>query len=284
MMSQQIVLHFETQKGRYPNTEIAALALLDWVALLKAAIAVVDPHQQLEIEIAGVAPGSTRFPQILRFVDKQLGFVKSAWDDYPQLKSVIAGSAHTLFAAGVGGLVSLALLPDEQTVRLSDQDKALLERVGGAPQVQEASKRFYKTLERDPEIRGVGVADSWDARPSVIVPRSEFPERSGVWVMGAEDVAERTQGAVWDVVLLKPALISTPQSWQFMRDGLKFSAKMYDARFLEAIREGTVPLSLQEGVMMKVEIEYTERLNGQIWEPVQNSRRIVRVLSPSTRS
>ena len=282
-MAQQIVLQFETEKGRYPNTEVAALALLDWVNLVKAAVAVVDPNQQIEFEIAGVAPGSTRFHQLLRFADQQLGYVKSAWDDYPHLKSVVTGSAHALYTATIAGAVSLALQPHEQDVRLSDDDRAILEKVARAPAVKDASQRFYRTLERDPDIQGVGVANSWDARPTAIVPRSEFPDRSGMWVVGAEDVAERTQGAVWEVVLLRPALVSTPQSWQFMRDGLKFNAKMYDAKFLSAIRDGKVPLNLQEGVMMKVEIEYTERLVGQIWEPVANSRRVVRVLSPSTR-
>lgn len=283
-MAEQIVLHFETTPGRHPDTEVAALALLDWVRLIKAAVAAVDPAQLLEIEIAGVTPGSTRFPQILRFLDQQVGYVRSAWEDYPHLKSIVAGSAHTLFTASVAAGVTLALQPSEQTVNLSDKDKALLEQVASSPDVQQASQRFYRTLERDTAITGVGVADNWNDRPEIIIPRSEFPERGGVWVANDEDPRERIQHDVWDVILLRPALISTPQSWQFIRDGLKFTAKMHDALFLAALRDGRVPLTLQEGLMMKVEVEYTERLRGQIWEPVSSSRRIVRVLSPSPRS
>ena len=57
-------------------------------------------------------------------------------------------------------------------------------------------------------------------------------------------------------------LVSTPQPWQFSRDGFKFSAKMADAKFLAALREGQVPLNMQERVMMRVVVEYKERLVG----------------------
>jgi len=283
-MAEQLVLHFETKPGRYPDTEVAAAALLDWVRLVRAAVASVDPNQELRFQTLGVRPGSTRFPQIVQFLETHAGLARSSWDDYPHLKSIVAGSAHTLFTASVAAGVSLAVQPSETTVKLSDTDRELLLRVADDREVTQASQRFYRTLEQDTAIAGVGVADSWGERPKIIIPRSEFAERGGVWAADREDVKERTQRDVWDVVLLKPALVSTPQNWQFMRDGLRFSAKMYDGMFLAAIRDGKVPLTLQEGVVMRVEVEYAERLSGQLWETVPNSRRIVRVLSPSPRT
>ncbi|XUU60970.1 hypothetical protein ACRAQ6_01495 [Erythrobacter sp. HA6-11] len=279
-MADELVLHFETLPNHYPDTAIAAQALLDWAELVKTAFAVVEPEQGIRLEIIGVHPGSTRFPQLLKFLDEQAGRVRSAWDDYPHLRSIVAGSAHTLWTATVAGGVSLAMLPDEQSVRLSEKDRELLQKIGETPEVQAASNQFYQRLERDSAISGVGVANDWEEYPPLIVPRSEFPERSGLWVNDSQDVQQRTHSDQWNVVLLRPALISTPQSWQFMRDGLKFSAKMHDAKFLAAIRDGRVPLTLQEGVVMNVRIEYDEILVGQIWEPVPNSRRVVKVLSP----
>ncbi|QFI62764.1 hypothetical protein D0Y83_05340 [Qipengyuania flava] len=280
-VAQQLVLHFETTPNQILETEVAAQALLDWVDLVKSAVAAVDPTQELTFGTVGVTPGSTRFPQLVSFLDRQVGRVKSSWDDHPHLKSVIVGSAHTLFTASVAAGVSLAMQPNEQTVRLSDEDRDLLKRAEEAPEVQQANRRFYRTLERDRSIEGIGVAKNWNERPTVIIPRREFAERSGVWVMDSSDPKERTRSDLWDVILLRPHLLSTPQSWQFSKDGFKFSAKMHDAKFLQAIHDGTVPLTLQEGVMMRVQVEYNEVLVGQVWETVPNSRRIVKVLSPS---
>lgn len=283
-MAEQLVLHFETKPNTFPDTIVAAQALIDWVELVRAAVEAVDPDQVLEFETAGVTQGSTRFPQVVRFVEKQIGRVTSSWEDYPHLKAIIAGSAHTLFTATVAAGVTIAMQPDEQVVRLSDSDRQLLEKVGETPEVKQASRRFYRTLERDRSIEGVGVATNWRDKPTVIIPRNEFAERSGVWVLDSVDPARRVRQDVWDVVLLRPHLLSTPQSWQFSRDGLKFNAKMHDALFLQAIRDGTVPLTLQEGVVMRVRIEYDEVMIGQVWETIPNSRRIVKVLSPAPNS
>lgn len=285
MQEDQIVLHFEVAPDRYPNTTVAARALIEWVDLVQSTIAAIDPLQRLNIEIVGVTPGSTRFPQLLRFLDKQAGNVRSAWDDYPHLKSIVAGSAHTLYTAAIAGAVSMSMQPSVQLVQLSEKDRHLFEGIqkqaSQSRPVVQASKRFYGALEQDTAITGVGVADAWDKRPSIIIPRSEFAERSGLWDVDVEIApSERFQRVVWDVVLRRPDLVSTPQLWQFMRDGLKFSAKMHDAIFLAAMRDGRIPLTLQEGVMMKVEIEYKERLTGQVWEPVKGSWRVVKVLSP----
>lgn len=288
MQKDQLVLHFETAPDRYPDTAIAARALLDWVDLVQAAVRAVSPEERLLISIVGVREGSSRFPQLLTWLDEQTGIVKSAWAEYPHLKSVVAGSAHTFWTAAVATTLTLAAQPKEQVVRLSDKDRALLApmeaKVAASPAVKTASQRFYRTVEADPNITGVGVADSWTARPNVIVPRSEFPERGGLWNLQEDLPAQRQQHAIWDVVLLRPALVGKPLPWQFVRDGFKFSAQMADAHFLLAIREGRVPLNMQEGVTMRVEVEYQEALVGQVWEAVPRSRRIVRVLQPMPRS
>lgn len=286
MREDQLVLHFETLPNRYPDTTIAARALLDWVDLVQKAVAAVAPAEMLTIEIVGVREGSSRFPQLLRWLNDQSGNFSAAWDEYPHLKKMVAGSAHTFWTSLVAAGVSVAMQPGEQVIRLPEDQMQRLEgmqaKVAADPQVQSASKRFYRTVESDPAIVGVGVANSWHERPALIIPRSEFAERSGLWVID-EDQDQRMQRDIWDVVLLRPNLVSRPQPWQFMRDGLKFSAQMADAQFLVALRDGRIPLTLQEGVVMRVEVEYVEKLDGQVWTTDGRSRKIVRVLSPSPR-
>jgi hypothetical protein len=287
MREDQILLHFETLQGAYPDTTLVARALIDWVDLVQKTIAAISPTERVIIEMVGVKEGSTRFPQLLKFIDSQFANVHLAWSEYPYLKSMVAGSAHTLYTAVVAASVTLALQPKEQIVRLSDVDRALLEPLkaiaAADPAVKDASTRFYRTLENEQAITGVGVSENWIDRPAFIVPRSEFAERGGLWEIEADESEGRTQRETWEVVLLRPSLVSRPQPWQFSRGGLKFSAQMIDAQFLLALREGRIPLNMQEGVVMSVEVEYQETQVGQVWEVVARSRKIVRVLTPVAR-
>jgi len=287
MHEDRILIHLETAPGRYPDTAVAAQALLDWVALVQATLAAIAPEDRVAIEIVGVREGSTRFPQILRWLDDQTGNIRAAWAQYPHLKSIVAGSAHTFYTSAVAAGVSLAMQPSEQVVRLSDEDREILasytDKAAKSGAVQEASKQFYQTLGRAPEITGIAVDDKWEKGDDLkVIPRSQFPERSGMWELQQEFVStKRVSRATWDVVLLRAPFTSKPQRWQFSRDGLKFSAKMEDPAFLLAIRERRVPISLQEGVMMRLEIEFKEELDGQVWETIASTRRIIRVLSPA---
>lgn len=285
MFEEKLLLHLETLPGRYPDTAIAARALLDWASLIQTTIDAISPGERIALEIVGVTEGSTRFPQILKFLDEQAANVRQAWTEYPHLKSIIAGAAHTFYTSVIAAGVTVALQPSEQTVRLSDTDRALLEpmraKAAQSPAVQKANRQLYGTLQADSAIQGIGVSQDWKTRPLIIVPRSEFPERSGLWELQEDAPAVRPEHAIWDVVLRRPALISKPQAWEFSRDGFRFSAQMSDAIFLAALKDGRIPLTLQEGVIMRVEVEWKETLNGQVWDMVPRSRRIVRVLSPA---
>jgi hypothetical protein len=280
----RIVLHLATLEGRYPDTSVAARALLDWADLAKATVFAIDPSDRISLEVAGVVPGSARFPQVLRFLENQAADVQRAWAAYPTLKGMVVGAAHALYTSAIAAGVTVAMQPDEQAVRLSDEDRTILREMqsqaAADKQVQAASKRLYRTLENDAAITGIGVAPDWGAPPELVVPKAQFPERGGLWRSQTEDVQFRYEREIWDVILLKPALISKPQSWQFSRGGLKFSAQMADANFLMAMRDGLIPLSLQEGVVMRVEVEYESELVGQIWEVKPRTRKVVRVLSP----
>lgn len=284
-MAEEIVLYFDTVEGEYPDTEIVAKALLDWVALANAAAQAINPYQRLDVEIAGVAPGSTRFPQLLKFVDQAASDVSTAWEEVPYLKKLVIGAAHTFWTATISASVNLAMMPDMQMVELSEHDRILLTEmrnsVANSGRAQQASQQFYKTLQPEGTIKGVGVAESWrEKKPHLIIPRSEFAERSGLWTSTPDAVRERPGTAIWDVVLLKAPFESRPLSWRFSRDGLPFSARMEDKSFLDAMRERRLPITLSDGVQMRIEMEFTERLIGDVWEPVESTRKVTNVLSP----
>jgi hypothetical protein len=280
----EIVLHFEVAADRHPDTAVIAQALIDWVGLVRDAARAISPEGKIELTLVGNDVGSLRFPQVLKFIEGGLQNIDGAWVEYPLLKKAALGSAHVLAAAAIGLAVQSAATPEVQKVELSAEDRKILERmevkIAESAEVKSSSRRFYETVSKDPAITGVGVAQDRQSLPSVIVPNTQFAERSGLFTQEIDEIPGRKVTDVWDVVLIKAAFSHKQYRWNFSRDGLNFSAVMQDAIFLDAIKDGRVPINIQEGVVMKVEVEYTERLNGQVWESVPSSRRIKKVISP----
>lgn len=284
MVEDELVLRLGLEDGRNANAEAAAQSLIAWVALLKEASRAIDPADELTVELLGTAPGSLQFPQVLRFVERAAKDISEGASDYPYLKKTAIGLALATSTAVLQTGIETALKPTVQVVSLDVKDHKLLadmrDKVASSAAVQSAARRFYRTVEQDPAVDEVTVAETTSSEPLIVVPRSEFPERSGLWTPEELPAPERTSHAVWDVVLLRAPFVPVPRSWGFMREGLPFSARMEDPAFLAAVGAGTIPITLQEGVEMQIEVEFKERREGQVWAYVEGTRRVLKVRSP----
>jgi hypothetical protein len=149
--------------------------------------------------------------------------------------------------------------------------------------LQRREMEFYGILQEEPAYAAVEVIRPSDGHVIYRVPKEQFAARSGLW-MGQDDAvadpATQTRTATWDVVLIKPVLVPEPRRWRFAKDGLEFSALMNDRAYLEAIHDKTLPVTLAEGIRMKLELKYREVREGEGWIPVVGSHRITRVLDP----
>lgn len=278
-----LTLRFGLEDDRNADALIAAESLAAWVHYVTEAAKAIDPSDRVSVKLVGLQEGSLKFSQILKKLDQTLGEIDAGASEYPHLKvRAIA------IAASVGGVtvthIDANIFPaPPQTVELSAMDRALLEnmaqKVESSSSAQQASRRFLESVERDPAVSEVTVGDDEHER-LVIVPRSNFPSRGSLWQVENAPPSERLARDVWDVVLLKASFVNRPARWTFLRDGLPFSAKMDDRDFLAAIRDGRVPIALQEGVMMKLEIEFKEQQDGQVWKALDKTRRITRVINP----
>lgn len=284
MEDDQIVLELGLVPGRNANAVIAAQSLIAWVDVLREAARAINPLDEISVELIGTERGSLRFPQVLRFAERTAKDIAEGAGEYPYLKKAAVGLALAVVGGASGALIGAGFEPDVQMVELSPDQLALVagmqKRIENAPTVESATRRFFKTVERDPAIADVKVAETFDGPPVFVIPRNQFPTRGGLWVPEEELPAERITRDVWDVVLIRAPFVHEPRNWTFSRDGLTFSARMEDPSFLAAIAQGTVPITLQEGVLMKLELEFRERLSGQVWEYMDRTRRVVRVLAP----
>jgi hypothetical protein len=279
----ELTLRFGLNEGRYANALYAAESLVAWVHLTTEAAQAIDPADRIVIELVGIAEGSLEFRQILKKIDQTIGDISSGADEYPHLKAVAIGMAATVAVGATHVAIDRAMTPTIQTVSLSDHDRELLAEMRGkiesSERVRHASKRFLQSVERDPAITEVTVSED-DDDPLVTIQRESFPGRDTLWGIEELPPAERITRDSWDVVLVKASFVNRPARWMFSRDGLNFTAKMDDKAFLAAIRDGRVPITLQEGVMMRIEVEFKEEQDGQIWRALDTTRRVVRVVSP----
>jgi hypothetical protein len=278
----EIVLQLGLVEGRNADAAVAAESLLAWIDLARDAARAIDPYADVRVELLGREEGSLR--QLLRLVDDHAKAISDGADEFPYLKKAAIGLAIATATAGLTTFVEQTLQPAAQPVSLSDADRELLrgmtEAVKEDTEVSRSTMRFYRALERDPAVTNVVVKTARGGAPLVVVDRSEFAMRGGLYSPEAEPAPEEVKHETWSVVLMHAPFYASTRHWGFSRDGLRFSAKMTDLEFLQAIVDRTVPISLHEGVRMEVLVEWRERFEGKAWRYVPDSRRIVRVISP----
>jgi hypothetical protein len=281
----EIVLQLDLEPGRNADAVLAAEALVAWIEAAQEASAVMGLSGDLRVELVSAEPACLKLRTVFRFVeDRLIGPPAHALQDFPRLKKLVVA---TVIGAPLGLTAIItehSIYPDhpEGISEASKQEYDQLQQAAAAsPAVRDKVKRFYRKLERDPAITRVSIGASGERRAIIEIPREQFAERGGLWDPEVAPLPTRAQHARWEVVVTHPALLSKPQAWRFVRDGLPFSAVMADQRFLAAIKDGTLPIHVQEGVTMVVELEWQERLEGQAWETVPRSRKITRVVSPT---
>ena len=266
------ILKFEIDPAASPDAEVVARALIAWVETIKAAMAVIEPGEETRIELVGVEQGSQVFIVAIKRI-------QDGAKEYP----LIAKAAGSLATAITGALATIALTPDS---RIPDDQMAVFRdmnrNIEASLAIQRRREDFYNTIYPEPAITAVEVQDAKTRKSLYVVPRGDFARGSGLFTAQPEEPAVRTENrvAIWDVVVIRPALVAKPRRWTFAREGLEFTALMDDPAVFEAMRAGTLPIPFAEGVHLKVRLEYKERREGDVWRVIPESRKVAAVLEP----
>lgn len=279
MADVDLVLEFEIEPGRSPDLEKVARALLAWNDAVQAAVTAVAPGSKVVVELSGVEHGSQRFKQALRVIEDAAVALEEGGKEFPivyrNLKALVKCIGGALLTASA---VS-AVIPDGQEEELK-QIREILEEDRFRRQ---KSEEFFDTLQNEPAIAAVEFYEGDNREPTFVVARSEFGPRSGLFKIASDNEQlgrEEVRIAHWDAVLIAPVLVGAPRRWKFAKDGIEFSATMADKAVLEAIRDKSLTIPFAEGVMMKIEVSYTEQYDGAVWRIIAKTRKVVRVLSP----
>lgn len=283
MDDNSISLYFGLKEGRHADLEVAAAAAIEWVQIVRAAAIAIDPEADIRVELIDASESSLRFNAIFDWAESQLEKIDKGSSRYPRLRKLaIALAAFVIIDAPD---TYQQYFGEDKQIEIQETDRELLEewleRMREADDLEKPKRRFYRTLERDPAIKEVGISESRESEPILKIPSTEFAERGGLWAI-VEEEAEYTSQSIIDVYLISPALVSKPRSWKFQPiDGSpEFNAVMRDRRFLEALQESHIQEKLRVGIQMKIRLEIAqEKING-VWRVKHMGRSVIEVLSP----
>ena len=286
-MDSDLSLYFQLEDDSVADLEILSAAAIAWVETMRAVARVIDPDSDIRVGLVDVDRSSAIYNTVVdwfeRTVEPKLETMEKGWGRAPRSKRMLLGVLPFLI---VTGIPTYNYYFGEDGILRDDEDTAespeeMVKRVKEDPLVETASRKFFRTIEREPKITGVGVKDSPDGQPIILVPSDQFAEAGGLWVV--EDDGEQVQVTtdVIDVVLVKPALVHTPRAWTFKPHGLpEFDAVMRDPLVLQAIESGEMPNWMREGVTLTVRFQTREVMRDGQWKLVRGGRSILRVISP----
>jgi hypothetical protein len=277
-------LYFQLRAGEKADLEVVASAALAWVEGLRASARALDPEAEVRVEIVNADESSLIVNAVLKWfennVEARLERIDRGGQKLPRTKKLaIALGAFLVFTAPQ--TYDFYFGDDEFTVEDREKLNELVELVKNNVEVEAARQRFYRAIEQEPAITGVGLKEQSGSAPLILVPNTLFAEGGGLWEQEDEAIPERITRPVVDVTLVKPALVHTARAWTFKPDGLpEFEAVMRDPEILEAMRTG-LPQNMREGIQLRVRLEVKEvQVDGQ-WKLVRGGRSVTKVIGPT---
>lgn len=243
-----------------------------------------SPGEEFEIKFVDADRGSVKLRAAFDWLKAQLDRIHKSEGRYPRLRALAVSLA--IFSAGASWDIFYDSLSTEEQIvvaELSEANRDLLKRVleaSAKPSVEAPKRRFFRQLERDETISGVGVADENDQAPITLVPSSDFHALGQRWAVLPETL-ERQVEQVLDVTLLAPQLQAKPLSWRFKQEGLPpFYAVMRDEDFLAALGSSYVEEQLRVSIGMTIRVSTTEVFEEGGWKVTRGGRMVTEVIVP----
>lgn len=287
-----ISLYFDLEDGLVADLETVANAAILWSRIIKETAFIIDPTMELRVELASGTKGSLSLNSLL----KVLGKTKK---DRRKVIIAVLLAVSGFFANETGSFFYQKWLAENfsgqtqstQDDQLSAQDiieiREIIEKNNVHKIAKSERQAFFKVVNSDPAIVGVGITRGPGERPTSIVPRREFQFYSGEAETTLNTIEEftadgsqREKEETIKLTLVSPVLLAKPRSWRFQSSSVpEFSAKMNDVQFLQAMAEGNIAIPLKAGVEMTVVLVTKEEFDGGVWVP--KSRAVSKVLIPS---
>lgn len=270
MAEAPISLYFDLEEGGVADLEVVSRAALAFSAAVQEIAYLIDPSLDIRIELESGSRGSLSLNAILRNLKNKKG----------ESLTLGAVAAMILFWLGNHALDygwerlmdaitghDEGALSAEQTKQIGDIVTQAIDKRLGEAEVQ----RFYREVERDPVIKGVGGTPERGERPHVIVPRADFAERAGRTEPREVTVSRRVRVDTVRVLLISPVLLPGNRRWKLRSAQGEFGAAIKDQEFIQRVLTGTTTVRMKAGIEMDVELETVEEFRHGVWEVIERN-------------
>jgi hypothetical protein len=277
----------DLQPGEKADLEVVARAAIAFSEAVKEVAFFLDPSLEIRVELESGSEGSLSLNSIIKSIKTAdgkditlaaIGGVVLIWFGnhvldwgFEKVMDAVTGGSETV-------QVEMHIPQEEKKYLDSLVEKAVNGRVG-----QEHVQQVYRELEVDPKIKGVGATRVPARRPSHIIPREEFPERSGATAPQELDAAVSTRApeTLETLVLIRPVLLPGHRRWRFAGRQGEFGAPILDDEFLQNLYAGNVPVQMSGGIEMDVVLQTIEEKIGSVWVPTYRNVLKVRGVRPA---
>lgn len=262
-MHQQVNLYIDLKENAKVDLATAARAALAFDAALKELASAINPMVNVRVELESGTVGSLSLNSLLSAVGlekKELKAVALAAATFFMLESATWGYAKVLDWIFETPEIHQNLSQEEVEALATEITRILSSRAG-----EREIGKIYQELQRDDAVKGVGMTTQKGARPSVVVPRSEFSKRGRV-VQESEIAGTRTTSAVKTLTLISPVLMQSTRKWKFRFGKTEIGASIKDQQFLTRLLSGREPVAMGDGITMKVLLTTVEERKDGVWQ------------------
>ena len=229
-----VVLHFDTE-GKRINAYTLASTLVALADAAKAANDTINPGYDVEIVVESLGPGSFRAKLRAIYRKHHNLFSKEA-----ALALVISILANYIYerTLAVKTDVKIQVNTDEVIIERGDEKIIVPRNVYDATRQAEKEPRFvnainrtFQAIERDPDVKAIGlVKDLGDPPPEIAISRETISQLA---LQPTPEPDTRIVTEVVDLQIIKAILERGPRKWEFMWRGVKIGAAITHQTFFD---------------------------------------------------
>ncbi|HWZ95334.1 MAG TPA: hypothetical protein VNW30_09085 [Opitutaceae bacterium] len=230
-----VVLHFDTE-GKQINAYTLASTLVALADAAKAANDTINPGYDVEVVVEAFGPGSFRAK--LRAVYRKHHNLFSQQIALALVISILGNYIYERTLAARSD-VKIQINTDEVIIERGDEKIIVPRKVYDATRQVEKEPRFvnaitrtFQAIERDPDIKGIGlVKDLGDPAPEIVISRETISQLA---LQPVPEPDTRIVTEVVDLQIIKAILERGARKWEFMWRGVKIGAAITHQAFYDS--------------------------------------------------
>lgn len=268
-LSETISLYLELKEGEKADFEVVGRAAAAFAEAVKEIAYILEPGIEVRLEFESGTEGSLNLKARLTELRTQ---VKTPEGRRAALVGVIlvVGSVfvNNLTSYGFNKFLDSFLSPEQRSVLTDEDIERIVKAIKDAERgkiAKEPVRQVYSELERDDRITSVGTITKPKSKPIQPVPRSDFPDRSGITQQVETSTKKRKKKSVERLLLISPVLLSADRVWRLRSLLGEFSYHIDDRKFLQGVVSGRRHLPMKGGIELTAKVETHEALEGGVW-------------------